>query len=294
MRYSHVLRYAARNPGLDSATRQKLIAQCLNLDFDHLLQSVKKLPLDKLDESFLHLFLAKSVQNAHVPSVDYLWYRFVMGRKVLAVRPSLLCAIGTLALNGNKPFLPSQLCDHFDYFYGQEIGFEETRFELLRIKVESFAKSNCGPATTFREKWKVFLQDIDGCVNPACVFRVRDFPHLSQSVRDADPELLEKLLFSENKIPIKNATTLPLLLNMILLDDSLDIDFKIRLFYNFYESHRTLSYNDSISILLHYLQGDFYRTTKLMQYLTKNCLLIPSLGAKSLFAAANAQHSLQG
>ncbi|CEP63051.1 Pet122p LALA0_S07e01310g [Lachancea lanzarotensis] len=292
MRYSYVLGYAARKSGLDSGTRQKLIAQCLNLDFDHLLQNVKKLPLDRLDENFLHLFLAKSIQHAHIASVDWLWYRFVMGRKVLAVRPTLLCAIGTLALNGNKPFLPSLLCDHFESFYGQEPGFEKFRNELLRIKVESFAKSNRGSTTTFREKWKVFLQDIDAIVSPACALRIHDFPHLSQSTQDADPELLELLLFSENKIPIKNATTLPLLLNMVLLDDALDIDFKIRLFCNFQESHRTLLYSDSISILLHYVRGDLYRTTKLMQYLTKNHLLIPPRGAKTILATTKAQHTL--
>ncbi|SCU83723.1 LAME_0C06304g1_1 [Lachancea meyersii CBS 8951] len=286
MRYTYALRNGARMTSLDSDVRQKLIAQCLNLEFDKLLKTVKSLPLDILDESFLHLFLAKSVQHAHTTSIDFLWYRFVMGRKVLAVRPSLLCAIGTVALNDNKPFLPAQLCAHFDFFYGREPGLEELRNELLRIKVESFAKTT-KRSTSFREKWKVFLQDIDSVVSPAYELRVRDFPHLTQALRHAEPELLEQLLFSENKIAIKNDCTLPLLLNMTLMQDGLDPDFKIRMFCGFRDSHRTLDYNDSISILLHTLKGDLYRSSKLMQYLTKHHLTIPPLGARCFLATTN-------
>ncbi|SCU99745.1 LANO_0F03444g1_1 [Lachancea nothofagi CBS 11611] len=275
-------------PGLSLNVRQTLFARCLNLEFDALLCQVKKLPLNQLEEAFLHLFLAKSVQHAHVPSVDFLWYRFVMGRKVLMVKPSMLCGVGAVALNGNKPFIPPQVCTHFENFFGEESGVDEYRNELLRIKVESFAKStSC--KVSFREKWKIFLEDIDNVVQPNCEIRVRDFPYLTQSLEHADRELLEQLLFHENKISIHNSSSLPLLLNMALLQPKLDADFKIRLFCEFRDTHKSLDYNDSISILFRVLRSDVYRSTKLMQYLTNNCLTVPPLGAKCFLDTTDAQ-----
>lgn len=241
-----------------------------------------------LKASFLHIFLAKSVQNAHVASVDFLWYRFVMGRKVLAVKPDILCGIGSVALHGNKPFIPPQLCQHFESLYGRDTTLTEYRDELLRIRVESFAKTT-GSSTTFREKWKVFLEDIDNRVNPANSLRVRDFPYLAESVKYADRELLDQLLFSENKLTIKNETTLPLLLNMILLQSKIETDFKIGLFCGFHSMYKTLNHDDSVCILFRLLRGDPYRSNKLMQYLTANFVNVPPFAAKYFLETTGAK-----
>ncbi|CAR30336.1 hypothetical protein ACU8KH_05886 [Lachancea thermotolerans] len=288
MKKSLVL-YGPSKELLSADIRRGLFARCLNLEFDSLLNDVRKLPLDRLEESFLHLFLAKSVQHAHVPSVDYLWYRFVMGRKVLMVKPRLLCGIGAVALHGSKPFIPRQLCMHFEKFYGESDGLAQYHEELLRIKVESFAKS-AGSSISFREKWKVFLEDIDRNVDETCVFRVRDFPYLAESAANADRDLLAQLLFEENKIAIKNRWTLPLLLNLALLQPRLDADFKIRIFSTFYETHKSLDYTDSVCILFQTLRDDVYRSTKLMQFLTERRISLPPLAAK-YFMSGSSKHS---
>ncbi|CUS21238.1 LAQU0S02e09186g1_1 [Lachancea quebecensis] len=271
--------YAPSKELLSADVRRGLFARCLNLEFDSLLTDIRKLPLDRLEESFLQLFLVKSVQHAHIPSVDFLWYRFVMGRKVLMVKPQLLCGIGAVALHGSKPFIPRQLCMHFEKFYGDKDGLDQYRQELLRIKVESFAKS-AGSSISFREKWKVFLEEIDKNVDETCVLRVRDFPYLAESAANADRDLLAQLLFEENKIAIKNRWTLPLLLNLVLLQPRLDADFKTRIFSTFYETHKSLDYADSICILFQSLQNDIYRSTKLMQFLNEQRIPLPPLAAK--------------
>ncbi|SCU78240.1 LADA_0A04610g1_1 [Lachancea dasiensis] len=291
MKHTHIVRNVSKS-SLSTSLRKNLIAQCLNLEFDSLLETVRKLPVDRLDENFLQLYLAMGVQHAHVPSVDYLWYKYVMTRKVLMVKPSTLCGIGVVSLNGNKPFIPRQLCAHFEQFYGHDgHKWAECRDELLRIKVESFAKT-AGARMSFREKWKVFLEDIDNVVDPSLNICVYDFPHLTASLKGADPELLEQLLFHENKIAIKNSSTLPTLLNMILLQDWLSADFKLRIFGAFRDCHRSLGYSDSISIIFRVLRGDLYRSTKFMSYLTSNQMTLPPLGARCFLATTKGERDI--
>lgn len=264
---------------LNTEVKRRLYAQCLNRDFDSLLAEVKGIPVSEMEESFVTLYLMKSAQFGHVPSLDYLWHKYVMRHHMIMVNPSLLCDIGNIALQEGKLFIPEQLSSHFMKFYGSNNEYEQYRYELLRIQVESFAKGTM-EKTSFREKWKVFLQDLDHAVEGDFQFSVRDFPHLTQALSGTDRELLLKMLFSEGKVSVCNNSSLPMLLNMILLQEEFELEFKIKLFQNFYTTHRHLNYEDTVTILFKNCKGNGYRSIELMEFVRGNKITMPHLAYK--------------
>lgn len=265
---------------LSDVARNKLYLDCLNGKFDEVLDSVRNAPYE-MDYSFLQMYLSRSCHWGHIDSVSHIWYRYVMRSKVLIIKPSLLCDMSNLALNEGKHFLPEQICEHYKQFYSKYTNDGENRlleYDLLRIKVESFAKGT-SQKTNFREKWKVFLEDVDNYFPTEMEFRVRDYPHLTKSMETAPTDTLMSILFNEGKKNIMNNTTLPLLLNMILLQPQHHISFKTALFERFHQAHRSLNYDDTFTILFRLSKGDGYRLNKLMEYARENQM--PRLSALS-------------
>ncbi|SCV03931.1 LAMI_0H12090g1_1 [Lachancea mirantina] len=251
---------------LGPEVRKRLFKLCLNREFDLVLQELQKVSNRLVEESFLNVYLAKSVQWAHVESIDYLWYRYVMREQRLMVRPQILCDIGNISLDANKSFWPGQLCTHFAKVYGQETHYRRFGIELLRIKVESFAKST-GEKTSFLEKWNVFLEELDQNVSERHSFSFRDFPHLAKALHCEEAEVVTELLFKETKSPVRNPTTLPMLLNMLILHPHLDPDFKLRLFASFHQKHSTLYYDDTALALLQAYRHEPYRSYALFDFM---------------------------
>lgn len=269
---------------LSEVTRGALYLDCLNRKFDNVLKVVRSTPAKEMDYAFLQTYLSRSCQWGHIDSVSHIWYRFVMRHNMVVIKPSLLCDIGNLALNEGKHFIPGQLYRYFVKFYGKTLTMEQRQameYELLRIKVESFAKGTMNK-TSFREKWKVFLEDIDHRFPPSMVFRARDFPNLGNSLRHEQYGSLLTLLLGQNKIDINNGSTAPLLLNLILMYSLQGVPIKLDLFEKFHGSHRMLSYDDTLAILLRLCRNDPYDLSKLTKYADDNELMLPSShGVKS-------------
>lgn len=252
---------------LSEATRNTLYLDCMNRKFDDVLRVVRSTSANEMDYAFLQLYLSRSCQWGHIASVTHIWDKYVLRLKMMTVHPSLLCEIGNLALNEGKHFLPPQIYHHYVKFFSGTMPIDEEQrieYELLRIKVESFAKGTM-LKTRFREKWKVLLEDMDHHLSSAMELRVRDFPYLTKSVQLEDNEMLMKLLFDQNKLDIKNRSTAPLLLNIILSQPQQSIESKISLFEKFYDTHRSLKYDDTLTILFRLCKGDGYRLSKLGQ-----------------------------
>ncbi|SCW04312.1 LAFE_0H10770g1_1 [Lachancea fermentati] len=259
--------------------RKRLFAKCLNREFDTLLEEVRSIPIKTLEESFLSLYLTKSVQYAHVPSIDYLWYRCIIRHNLLVVKPQILCDIGNIALQENKFFMVEQLYKHFTIFHSKCRSSEAYKLELLRYKVESFAKGT-GDSTTFQEKWKVFIEDIDHQISPEWPLSVHNFPYLTSALEDHGRELPLQLLLSEKKLSIRNKWTLPVLLNMIMLHKNVDQEFKMNLFQLFHQRHKHLNYDETLTILFRNCKDEPYRASSLMDFVKKNGLSLTHLAAK--------------
>lgn len=259
---------------LSDAQRKDILLDCLNNKFDKVLSTIRKIAPADMDYSILQTILSRGCYHGHIESVSHIWYKYVRREKSLIVSPPLLCEIGTLALNEGKYYLPKQLHYHFKLFFGPESNSslgQYTEYELLRIKVESFAKGTSS-STNFREKWKVFLEDVDHHFPPDFRLSVWDYPHLARSIPQGDDDRIVKMLFTEDQIEIVNNHTLPLLLNMILLQKQHSIERKFNLFRRFHQFCPTLKYDDTLTILLRQceLACDGYRMNVLLEYVQDN------------------------
>ncbi|GAV52475.1 hypothetical protein ZYGR_0AG04660 [Zygosaccharomyces rouxii] len=250
---------------LTQSTREQVYLDILNSNFDNALQVVRKIPKKELDYGLLHTFLSKGCQWGHIQSVDYIWYRFVMRLPILIVSPNLLCDIGNLALHEEKGFIPDQLYIHYMKFHGKKKGEHDPyRYELLRIRVESFAKGTMNK-TTFKEKWKMYLEDMDSQLPPTAEIKVRDFPFLTKAMGDCTKHEIMELLFTKSGLSVQNRHSLPLLLNMFLLQPKHHMEFKIACFQKFSEVY-SLGLDDSLAILFRQCRNDGYHLSRLMDF----------------------------
>ncbi|SMN21687.1 similar to Saccharomyces cerevisiae YER153C PET122 Mitochondrial translational activator specific for the COX3 mRNA, acts together with Pet54p and Pet494 [Maudiozyma saulgeensis] len=270
-------RYDVLRRFMSEDVRKQLYVGCLNRNFDSVLTKIRPMPTNEMDYGFLQLYLVESCFWGHMESVDYIWHKYVMNNQILIIRPHILCAIGNLALTNQKFFVTKQIYEYFERLYGSQI-YDETmlhwKYELLRIKIESFA-SGTGVSTSFSEKWKIFLEDVDHNLPITTAFHVRDFPHMIKALASdlqqgsmTEENILE-MLFTEKKISIKNPSTLPLLLNLILLQPTFSKTFKFDLFRKFYETHPQLNHDDSLIILFKLLKGDDYNLSQLVTFATQ-------------------------
>lgn len=250
---------------LTQSTREQVYLDILNSKFDNALQVLRQTPRKELDYGLLQTFLSKSCQWGHIQSVDYIWYRFVMRFPILIVSPNLLCDIGNLALYEEKGFIPDQLYIHYLKFHSKRRGeYDPYKYELLRIRVESFARGTMDK-TTFKEKWKMFLEDMDNQLPPTTEIKVRDFPFLVESMRDSTKHEIMELLFMKSEFSVQNRHSLPLLLNIFLLQPKHHMEFKIACFQKFSEIY-SLSLDDSLAILFRQCRNDGYYLSKLMDF----------------------------
>ena len=273
----NVVRYGVFRRFISEDVRKQLYVQCLNREFDEVLTQVRQIPVNEIDYGFLQLYLARSCAWGHIESVDYLWHRYVIKNHILVIRPHILCELSNLALANNKFFVTKQVYEYFGKMYGSkryDVTLLKWKYELLRIKIESFAKGT-GECSTFSEKWKVFLEDMDNALPVTTKFSVRDFSNLGKALHHdietgnvTEPILLE-MLFTEKKISIKNPSTLPLLLNLVLLQPTFSKSFKLGLFKRFYGFHPQLDHDDSVIILCRLLKGDGYNLAEVIDFAAK-------------------------
>lgn len=251
---------------LSQASLNQLYLKVLNRRFDEALSLIRQVPMTDMDYAFLQTFLSRGCYWGHIESVSHIWYKYVRRHPILTIDPELLCSIGNLALNENKHFIPEQLYVHYKKFHARRRNSgDPCEYELLRIKVENFAKGTM-QKTKFREKWKVYLQDMDNQLPTSSKISVRDFPFLTKSMAETSKEEVMEMMFKTNRISIHNRSTLTLLLNMFLLQPNHHIASKIEYFQTFSEVYKSLDFDDSFAILFRQCKGDGYRLSKLLDY----------------------------
>lgn len=275
---------------MTSELRRSLYAQCLNRDFDLLLPRLRQIPAEDMDYNLIQLVLRQSCKWDHMECINFIWYKYVRRNNSMLIEPNVLCEIGQIALSEGKSFIVRDLYTYYTHYYGKrwrtvnQREFTYWEYELLRIKTEMFAKTIINK--DFSEKWKVFLKDMDNYLPTYCKFSFRDFPELINSYREhyyqnntnqninksskdnSSEILMSKYLFQDKDINVKNETTLPLLLNIILLQNNIHLDKRINLFKTFYNIHPKLSAEESILILVH--ECDAYRVYELLNHLLTN------------------------
>lgn len=258
---------------------RKLYMQCLNLEFDAVLSQVRVTPPEQLSHSFLQLYLAKSCQYAHAPSVVYLWNKYVLNKSQLVVKPDLLCDMGAIALHSGHHFIPQRLLTHYNLHHTPKGGFvvDSYSYELSRLKVESFAKST-GHSKLFRERWKVFLEDIDNKFPVNNNYRIRDYMYLAKSIETTPEDKLRHvvdLLFQSKKIVVKNPTSMSLLLNIVLSYPSLSISHKFAIFGQFMDIMGVgMQMDDTVAILSDSVKSDRLQLEELMRLMSKSEMVI--------------------
>nr|AAB82602.1 Pet122p [Kazachstania servazzii] len=255
--------------------RKELYAQCLNREFDKLLPTLRQISVEEMDYSLLQLTLQQSCRWGHIECIDFIWYKYVKRHNSMLIEPKTLCSIGQIALGEGKSFIASDLLGYYKGIYGK--GWHDLRpgefvkweYELLRIKIEMFAKTALN--RSFSEKWKVFLQDIDNALPASCEYNYKDFPHLVKSYETDQSMTSGKIsmlnyLFQDKDISVTNKTTLPLLLNIILLQNEFALDTRLNLFKRFFTTHPSLPILDSIEIMIHECDG--YRICELLDFVS--------------------------
>ncbi|AAS54632.1 AGR142Cp [Eremothecium gossypii ATCC 10895] len=250
------------------STQRAIVKQCLNRNFDEVLQKLRLMPLQECSVSFLQIYLARAVQEGHVASVDYVWNRFVQRAGVLVVRPDVLCDLGNLMFFSGSFGILDSVWRHYNKFYRSEQGAEwdDYRYHLLRLRIEGYAtRSTSG--TAFPKKWRKLLEDLDRSL-PAYPFSVWDFPQLKQSLGGLEERNLARWVIKALR-GVQNEHTSTLLLNMTLQQPHLDRDAKLRLF-RWFVGRRHCSadaLNETIHLLARRLQKDEY--TELRAFLSQ-------------------------
>lgn len=258
---------------------KQLYLQCLNREFDAVLSQVRGLPVEQLSHDFLQLYLAKSCQYAHAPSIVYLWNRFVLNKGVLVIKPQLLCEMGSVALHSGHLFIPPRLLTHYNKHHTPKGRFvvDSCSYELSRLKVESFAKGTVS-SKLFRERWKVFLEDIDNKFPVTNNYRIRDYMYLADSIRSTPEDKLKyiaDLLFQRKKLVVKNPTSMSLLLNIILTYPALALSHKFAIFDQFLGTMGAgIQMDDTVAILAHAVKTDRLQLEELMRIINKSDIIV--------------------
>ena len=200
--------------------RSQILLNSLNGDMPGALALLRQQKQTSMDVELLHTMLARAAALAHANTIAYIWYQHVMPRR-LAVEGRLLCDMAGVALHQDKLFLPAQFLQHYQTMTHHRCTNPESQmieFELRRVKVEAFARGTMH-STALREKWKVFLQEMDTLPGRPPL-RLRDFPQLVTSMGIATGEREEQAaaleLFERQRLVVKNEWSLPLLLAGIL------------------------------------------------------------------------------
>ncbi|CAI4523086.1 AEL_collapsed_G0023480.mRNA.1.CDS.1 [Saccharomyces cerevisiae] len=200
--------------------RSRILLSSLNGKMSDALVLLRQQQQTSVDVELLHTMLARAAALAHADTIAYMWYQHVMPRR-LPVEGRLLCEMAGVALYQDRLFLPAQFLQHYQAMNRDRRTSPEDElieYELRRIKVEAFARGTMH-STALREKWKVFLQEMDTLPGQPPL-RLRDFPQMTKAMGIAlaqqDEQAAALALFGRQPLVIKNEWSLPLLLAGVL------------------------------------------------------------------------------
>nr|CAA30439.1 unnamed protein product [Saccharomyces cerevisiae] len=162
--------------------RSRILLSSLNGKMSDALALLRQQQQTSVDVELLHTMLARAAALAHADTIAYMWYQHVMPRR-LPVEGRLLCEMAGVALYQDRLFLPAQFLQHYQAMNRDRRTSPEDElieYELRRIKVEAFARGTMH-STALREKWKVFLQEMDTLPGQPPL-RLRDFPQMTKAM----------------------------------------------------------------------------------------------------------------
>ncbi|CCH59034.1 hypothetical protein TBLA_0B01900 [Henningerozyma blattae CBS 6284] len=222
----------------------------ISLELRSILHSLQKVPIRKSNSSTIYEYFNACLINRYWLGARFVWYKYVVRSGALTLKPWQLSVLGNMSVAADNYFIPPATVKYYERF-GKVNGSTEYEYFIRRNKVEAFAKGTL-EKTQFREKWKVFIQDMDNVLPPTVEYKVQDFPWLVTSLKYqiATEAVLKKLLFGVGtKIQVHNKSSYSLLLSIILLQDLITIDSKVQIFETFAKLHRKVDLADHYKIL---------------------------------------------
>lgn len=232
--------------------------KCLRGNLGEVLREVRKVPKESIDKSFMQFYLAQSTKYVHWPSISFIWNTFVVRRELMVVRPNILADIAKISVHENKYGFTRTVLRHYNRYYISQRGirWDGYRYLLLNAHIEIYAKRPNTKAN-FKKKWHAYIVELDNELThyPVSVY---DFPNLTTSMRDIPIERLKKWLLNDCKEGSMNPYSMPMFLNMILLQPHVSGAEKIDVFKEFVQKTSVdLSryLQDSVQILFHECDG---------------------------------------
>lgn len=219
---------------------------------DSVLTRLRGLSISKTNAIFLKKFLDDSLKNKYFLGARYVWYKYVMRSNSIVFTEQELCQLGGLSIENNNSFIPYQICKYYYKFYSKR-KYRNIACEYIikKNKVEAFAMGTFSK-TQFREKWKVFVMDLDNKLPVNVVFNVHDFPFLTKSLayQESREKVIHNIVFSQDKkYQVRNKSSLVLILNMVLLQEDIPIPKKFEFFEEIEKNYKTLDFSSSREIL---------------------------------------------
>lgn len=218
---------------VDGRCLAELTRKCLSGQLRELLVEAKEHPIKQFDRTFLQLYLSQATRYSHWPSIDFIWNRFVQKRQLLVVKPNVLCDIAKLSQFENKVGFTRSLLLHYNKFYRFERGLEWDRYKyrLLNVHIEMYSRKTF-PRVSFKRKWHAFVTEVDN-VLVQYPMSVWDWPNITYSLENVPMSVMTKWLFNDCKEGVLNDTSIPMLLNMILLQNHVTDTEKLQLLKEF-------------------------------------------------------------
>ncbi|CAG99078.1 Pet122p [Kluyveromyces lactis] len=210
-----------------------MIKSCVRGEFSDVLKELRSTPRDCMNRTFLQFYLGQSTKYAHWPSISFIWNRFVVRRDLLVVKPSVLADIAKISMHNGKYGFTETLLKHYNRYYASHTGvrWDGYRYMLLNAHIEMYAKKP-NREVNFKKKWHAYISEIDNTLirYPISVF---DFPNMTASLNGINIDRLKKWLLVDCKEGSLNQHSMPMFLNMILLQSHVTPTEKIELFRDF-------------------------------------------------------------
>ncbi|CDO94140.1 unnamed protein product [Kluyveromyces dobzhanskii CBS 2104] len=236
-----------------------LAKNCQRGDFSNVLNAMRSIPNDRINKPFLQFYLGQSTKCAHWPSVSFIWNRFVVRRDLLIVKPSVLADIAKLSMHYEKYGFTESLLKHYNRYYAfrKGIRWDGYKYMLLNAHIEMYAKKP-NEEVNFKKKWHAFIIEIDNALIrfPISAF---DFPNLTTSLNGIHLKRIRKWLLVDCKEGSLNQNSMPMFLNMVLLQPHVTPTEKIEVFREFIAKcsvNPTLHLQESLQILAHECSND--------------------------------------
>lgn len=158
----------------------------------------------------------------------------------------MLCEMSKIGIENDQKHIAGHIYNHFSKYYYNDPDFDKWQLKLLILKSESQMKFSQLP---FIIKWKLIYRELNDAKYQDKILHISDFPNLVKAYdKTVNIELFTKHS-TQGKVNYENNQPLKmLLLNCILLQNTVPLSKKIFLFTQIVKKNPNAYYDDSINI----------------------------------------------